>query len=292
MWPQSTQQCMPLTLTRCACRNPASQLRLDRGAAAAAATPQSPTPPPPQPPGAAAAAAVVAAPGAVALAGGMVLIVENSRLKVGIDPERGGAISWLGRGGSADNLLNAFDCGRFIQQRRAPAPGSERPSPAVGLAGGKAMSFERVLPNALAPPRCPARARVTPPPPSYYGEDDGSDWNGQPWRWNPCGPLGAGGFGDGIGLEALIRNEEQGVRRAGWDPSARLARDGTHSVRTAAPAPPSPPRRAGCRAAAGRTSCRACSSARGRAATRCGRASTRATGRGSSFSRTWSWHPM
>jgi hypothetical protein len=32
--------------------------------------------------------------------------------------------------------LNAFDCGRFVQQ-------------------------------------------------SYYGADDGSDWNGKPWRWNP-----------------------------------------------------------------------------------------------------------
>lgn len=66
----------------------------------------------------------------------MVLIIENSKLKIGVDPDRGCGISWLGRGGSGENLLNAYDCGRFIQQ-------------------------------------------------SYYGADDGSDWNGQPWRWNP-----------------------------------------------------------------------------------------------------------
>ncbi|KAI8473268.1 MAG: hypothetical protein J3K34DRAFT_411475 [Monoraphidium minutum] len=66
----------------------------------------------------------------------MPVVIENSRLKVGVDPDRGGAICFLGRGGSGDNLLNAFDCGRFVQQ-------------------------------------------------SYYGADDGSDWNGKPWRWNP-----------------------------------------------------------------------------------------------------------
>lgn len=66
----------------------------------------------------------------------MVLVIENRDLKIGVDETRGGAICWLSRGGSPDNLLNAFDCGRFVQQ-------------------------------------------------SYYGKDDGSNWNGQPWRWNP-----------------------------------------------------------------------------------------------------------
>lgn len=46
----------------------------------------------------------------------MPLIIENSKLKIGVDPERGGAICWLGRGGSPENMLNAYDCGRFIQQ--------------------------------------------------------------------------------------------------------------------------------------------------------------------------------
>jgi hypothetical protein len=59
----------------------------------------------------------------------MPLIIENGSLKVGVDPDRGGALCWLGRGGSGENLLNAYDCGRYIQQ-------------------------------------------------SYYGEEDGSDWNG------------------------------------------------------------------------------------------------------------------
>jgi len=63
----------------------------------------------------------------------MPLVVENSRFKVGVDPDRGGAICWLGKGGSPENLLNAFDCGRFVQQ-------------------------------------------------SYYGADDGSNWNGEGWR--------------------------------------------------------------------------------------------------------------
>lgn len=66
----------------------------------------------------------------------MPLIIENRALKVGVDPDKGGAICWLSRGASPDNLLNAFDCGRLIQQ-------------------------------------------------SYYGRDDGSDWAGCPWRWNP-----------------------------------------------------------------------------------------------------------
>lgn len=47
----------------------------------------------------------------------MPLVIENSKLKLGVDPERGGAICWLGRGGSGESLLNAYDCGRYIQQR-------------------------------------------------------------------------------------------------------------------------------------------------------------------------------
>jgi hypothetical protein len=60
----------------------------------------------------------------------------HTRLASRTSPCSGGAVSWLGRGGSGENLLNAFDCGRFLQQ-------------------------------------------------SYYGIEDGSDWNGKPWRWNP-----------------------------------------------------------------------------------------------------------
>ena len=67
------------------------------------------------------------------------LCLSNEFLTVGVDPARGGGICWLSAPGQA-NLLNAFDCGRFVQQ-------------------------------------------------SYYGRDDGSMWNGKPWRWNPvqCG---------------------------------------------------------------------------------------------------------
>eukprot|EP00882_Tetradesmus_deserticola_P007056 GHRQ01007428.1.p1 GENE.GHRQ01007428.1~~GHRQ01007428.1.p1 ORF type:complete len:291 (+),score=78.98 GHRQ01007428.1:821-1693(+) len=57
-----------------------------------------------------------------------------------VDPARGAGIFWLSKGASPANLLNEYDCGRFIQQ-------------------------------------------------SYYGRQDGSDWNGKPWSWNPvqCG---------------------------------------------------------------------------------------------------------
>ncbi|KAF6253016.1 hypothetical protein COO60DRAFT_1549570 [Scenedesmus sp. NREL 46B-D3] len=84
-----------------------------------------------------AAAAPQCQPGEVATGK---LIVENAAIKIGVDPTRGAGIFWLSKGGSPDNLLNEYDCGRFIQQ-------------------------------------------------SYYGRQDGSDWNGKPWSWNPvqCG---------------------------------------------------------------------------------------------------------
>lgn len=62
-------------------------------------------------------------------------LLSNDSLTVGIDPSRGAGICWLSRPNST-NLLNDYDCGRYIQQ-------------------------------------------------SYYGKEDGSDWNGTPWRWNP-----------------------------------------------------------------------------------------------------------
>lgn len=64
------------------------------------------------------------------------LILQNEFMRIGVDTSRGGAICHLSRTSDGINLLNAYDCGRFIQQ-------------------------------------------------SYYGREDGSDWNGQPWKWNP-----------------------------------------------------------------------------------------------------------
>eukprot|EP00878_Enallax_costatus_P029819 GHUV01032377.1.p1 GENE.GHUV01032377.1~~GHUV01032377.1.p1 ORF type:complete len:265 (+),score=48.86 GHUV01032377.1:261-1055(+) len=68
------------------------------------------------------------------------MIIENEHIKIGVDPSRGAGICYLAKGGTDDNVLNEYDCGRFVQQ-------------------------------------------------SYYGKVDGSNWNGQPWRWNPvqCG---------------------------------------------------------------------------------------------------------
>jgi hypothetical protein len=50
--------------------------------------------------------------------------------------DAGGSIGWLSPSRSTDNVLNAFDHGRYVQQ-------------------------------------------------SFYGDKDGSDWNGKPWCYNP-----------------------------------------------------------------------------------------------------------
>ena len=50
--------------------------------------------------------------------------------------DAGGSIGWFSHSHSSENMLNAFDHGRYVQQ-------------------------------------------------SYYGDKDGSEWNGKPWRYNP-----------------------------------------------------------------------------------------------------------
>jgi len=62
--------------------------------------------------------------------------LDNGQIRIGIKKISGGAIGWLSRSGSEQNVLNHWDHGRLIQQ-------------------------------------------------SYYGNKDGSLWNGKPWRWNP-----------------------------------------------------------------------------------------------------------
>lgn len=62
--------------------------------------------------------------------------LDNHQVRLGIDLSAGACIGWFSRAGSPDNLLNAYDVGRYVQQ-------------------------------------------------SYYGDPDGSDWNGKPWRYNP-----------------------------------------------------------------------------------------------------------
>lgn len=63
--------------------------------------------------------------------------LDNGQVRLGIDLRAGASIGWFSRSdtgagqGSADNLLNAYDVGRYVQQ-------------------------------------------------SYYGDPDGSDWNGKP----------------------------------------------------------------------------------------------------------------
>ncbi|MBL9131783.1 MAG: hypothetical protein JNG86_11320 [Verrucomicrobiaceae bacterium] len=64
------------------------------------------------------------------------LYIDNSHLRLGVNLAAGGCIGWLSRSGSSENVLNAYDVGRYVQQ-------------------------------------------------SYYGDADGSDWDGKPWRYNP-----------------------------------------------------------------------------------------------------------
>lgn len=62
--------------------------------------------------------------------------LDNGRIRLGVNLKAGACIGWFSRSGSPDNLLNAYDVGRYMQQ-------------------------------------------------SYYGDEDGSDWHGKPWRYNP-----------------------------------------------------------------------------------------------------------
>lgn len=62
--------------------------------------------------------------------------LDNGKVRLGVNLDAGASIGWFSAARSKDNLLNAFDVGRYVQQ-------------------------------------------------SYYGDPDGSDWNGQPWRYNP-----------------------------------------------------------------------------------------------------------
>eukprot|EP00879_Flechtneria_rotunda_P006842 GHRR01007187.1.p1 GENE.GHRR01007187.1~~GHRR01007187.1.p1 ORF type:complete len:183 (+),score=27.78 GHRR01007187.1:727-1275(+) len=50
-----------------------------------------------------------------AVPGKHILTIENDLLKTGVDPKRGGGICWLSKK-SGENVLNEYDCGRFIQQ--------------------------------------------------------------------------------------------------------------------------------------------------------------------------------
>ncbi|TDU66200.1 hypothetical protein EI77_03939 [Prosthecobacter fusiformis] len=64
------------------------------------------------------------------------VFLDNGKVRLGANLSAGGCIGWFSHSHSSDNLLNAYDVGRYLQQ-------------------------------------------------SYYGDADGSDWNGKPWRYNP-----------------------------------------------------------------------------------------------------------
>lgn len=62
--------------------------------------------------------------------------LDNGHVRLGVNLTAGACVGWFSHSHSSDNLLNAYDVGRYLQQ-------------------------------------------------SYYGDKDGSDWNGKPWRYNP-----------------------------------------------------------------------------------------------------------
>lgn len=64
------------------------------------------------------------------------IYLDNGHVRLGMNMDAGGSIGWFSHSRSTENLLNAFDHGRYIQQ-------------------------------------------------SFYGDKDGSDWNGKPWCYNP-----------------------------------------------------------------------------------------------------------
>jgi hypothetical protein len=61
--------------------------------------------------------------------------IDNGHVRLGVNLTAGACVGWFSHSHSSDNLLNAYDVGRYLQQ-------------------------------------------------SYYGDPDGSDWNGKPWRYN------------------------------------------------------------------------------------------------------------
>ena len=64
------------------------------------------------------------------------IYLDNQHIRLGVNMDAGGSIGWFSPSRSTNNLLNAFDHGRYVQQ-------------------------------------------------SYYGDKDGSDWNGKEWCYNP-----------------------------------------------------------------------------------------------------------
>jgi hypothetical protein len=62
--------------------------------------------------------------------------LDNGHVRLGVNLSAGACVGWFSHSHSSDNLLNAYDVGRYLQQ-------------------------------------------------SYYGDKDGSDWNGKSWRYNP-----------------------------------------------------------------------------------------------------------
>jgi hypothetical protein len=82
------------------------------------------------------------------------VFLDNGHVRLGVNMDAGGSVGWFSHSHSSENLLNAFDHGRYVQQ-------------------------------------------------SYYGDPDGSEWNGKPWRYNPV----QGGSWTGVPATVLEKKE-------------------------------------------------------------------------------------
>ena len=66
--------------------------------------------------------------------------LDNGVIRIGVDRDLGGAITWLSKSGSGENLINSFDWGRQIQMSHYSgpvhfAPRGKQPSPTWAALG-------------------------------------------------------------------------------------------------------------------------------------------------------------
>lgn len=85
------------------------------------------------------------------------LYLDNGQVRLGLNLSAGACVGWFSHSHSSNNLLNAYDVGRYLQQ-------------------------------------------------AWYGDADGSDWDGKPWNLNPV----QGGAWRNEPSEILESSQQQG----------------------------------------------------------------------------------
>jgi len=56
----------------------------------------------------------------------MVVYLQNKHMKVGLDETKGGAICYISKATSTENIINTWDCGRLIQQSYYGSPDNSK----------------------------------------------------------------------------------------------------------------------------------------------------------------------